>query len=855
MKSLKVVKKYLISYKLRSLAIIISMIFSIMLIVGTSVLRYTNNNLDLQTLKYKNGPYHVVFNGINKEQLNKIQSNRSIEHIGLQYLYNRTSKEEKQNIDIMSANNDYLLSGSKIKEGRLPKNKNEIVVEDWILKLLGLDFKLNQEITLRVNDNDGKYKEEKFFIVGILNDIASNKLYGRRNLYLNFKEKDSNETFAYIEFKQHVNIEKEIEKITTSINIPRENVHSQSDIISLENINNKINFNDLQFVIIISSICGLIIYGIFNISIYDRIKDYSILKAIGCNNYNIFKLVFIELIFMYIISIPIGIVFGLLGVFSINNISNKVNTNIIIHGTLVELKVIIPISIILISILFIGIVILFISVLLYKQIRKISIIDGINKRLSTANLEKSIISITTLRKFMKTYIALSFKNIFRNKKTFLIILLSLSICGITFIVLSYKLSIEKERGNYQNWELHSNSDFQIDVYNENKSKGISETYLNKLKKLDGIKDIDTCKLIPSKMILNEEDIKNQKYFDNLNLGVKDMYFNSYLDKDKNTNELILKNSLRGYNDSALNKLKRYTIKGDINIKAMKEHGDAILYIPQTNNESIGVLPQGESVVNIQPGDSVTIKFRENKVLDDKYYKLEDLNEKYLYKTFKIGAIVSYDYMYDGFERSSLSPNLILSEDTFESVTGVIDYYSINIDIKNGYNHKIIERNISKITSAGDNIRPRNLVQERANLESLYEKSKIYSKGINLVIFIIVVINIINNINYNIISRKDELSILRSMGLDEVKLKRMLLSEGLFYWLSSNIIIIFTSSILQRIIYNLLNISRIGIKFKINYIDYILIIFINLIVIILAIYFSTKKIKEVNLIDGIRAFDR
>ncbi|MCC0632631.1 hypothetical protein [Clostridioides sp. ZZV15-6388] len=75
-------------------------------------------------------------------------------------------------------------------------------------------------------------------------------------------------------------------------------------------------------------------------------------------------------------------------------------------------------------------------------------------------------------------------------------------------------------------------------------------------------------------------------------------------------------------------------------------------------------------------------------------------------------------MYDGFERSSLSPNLILSEDTFESVTGVVDYYSINIDIKNGYNHKTIENSISKITSTGDNIIPRNLVQERAKLDLL-----------------------------------------------------------------------------------------------------------------------------------------
>ncbi len=207
-----------------------------------------------------------------------------------------------------------------------------------------------------------------------------------------------------------------------------------------------------------------------------------------------------------------------------------------------------------------------ISYLLYRQIKKISIIDGINKNFNTNNIKKNIISVTKLRKFMKTYVALSFRNILRNKKTFTVIIVYLSICGIFFILSIYKLSIVEISGNYLDWDLHSNSNFQIDVFSEDKSKGISNKYKTDISKLDGVENLETSQLVPSKLILNESDISNKKYFDNLNIDASDMYFNSYLRKDKNTNELLLKNSFRGYNDDALNKLENYVIKGNINIK-------------------------------------------------------------------------------------------------------------------------------------------------------------------------------------------------------------------------------------------------------------------------------------------------
>lgn len=854
MKSWKIVGKYLKSYKSRSIAIIISMIFSISLIVGVGTLRETNNNVELQSMKYKTGPYQVVFNGINEKQLEKLSKNDNIEHLGVQYLYKSTAKEERQNIDIMGANNDYILSSSKLKEGRLPENKNEIVAEEWVLNLLGINLKPNQEITLKVENGNNGYRVEAFKLVGILNDMAVNKLNGRRNLFIKSDIKNTDVLFANVEFKKGVNIESEINKISQQIGIPKENVHVQDDMLSLENIKNTTSIDDIEFISLVSLVCGFVIYGIFNISIYSRIREYSLLRAVGFNNFDIFKMVIQELGILYIIALPIGIVAGFIGAVVFNSISKNITTNIILHGELVKLNIIIPISIILISVIFIGIIMIIISYLLYRQIRKISIIDGIKKNFNTNNLKKNIISVTKLRKFMKTYAALSFKNIFRNKKTFTIITASLSICGIFFILSSYKLSIIEKRGDYRNWGGYYNSDLQIDVASDDKSKGIPNKYKVDISELDGVKNLETSQLVPSKLILNESDISNKKYFDNLNESVSDMYFNSYLGKDKNTNELLLKNSFRGYNDAALNKLKNYVIKGNINIKKMKEEDIAVLCVPQTNEDSMSALPEGKSVLNIKPGDKVTVKFRENKTLDDKYYKLEDKNDKYIYKTFKVGAIVSYNYMYDAFERSVPSSNVIVSENIFKKDTGISDYYTINVDMKDGYSDKKLEKEISNITSKGKNIVLRNLVQEKENTRALYEKSKIYSIGITLIIFSIVIINIINNVNYNIVSRTNEFGMLRAVGLNEIDLKKMIVFEGVLYWIISSVVIVVTSIFLQIGMYKLLNISLIGIKFNINFVDYGIVILINLILIISVTYFKANKIKNTSIVENIRNLD-
>ncbi|MCT4507720.1 MAG: ABC transporter permease [Tepidibacter sp.] len=846
-KKLNLGNRYVKEYKGRSFAIIISIILSIVLIVGIGTLKQTNDNVELLKMKYETGIYQVEFKGINKDQVKKIQENNNIKNLGLFYLYKSTAEEEKQHLDIMAANNDYITSGAKLIRGRLPKEKDEMVAEEWVLRSLGIQPQINKEIILKVDDGQGGSKKEKFKLVGIISDRAESEAKGLRQLFIPFDLKSEQAMFANLVFKKGTDIYGEIDKIIKYIAIPKKNVYIMNDIISLETSNNKVTIHDIQTLIYVSLICGIVIYGIFNISIYKRVHEYGILRAIGYNNLKIFKLVLQELFSLYIIAMPIGLILGIIGAVLFNNMAETIDTQIILNGQQINLGIVFPTEIILGSIISIGIIMILISFLTYRQIKKISIVDSIKENLNSNNIKRNFVTIRFLQKYIKTYKAISFKNIFRNKKSFLMIVLSMSICGILFITLNYKLSISDSKDFEMIRTIHMNSDFTIDRYD-----GTSEAVIKEIRKLDGIKSLETCMLMNSKLIINENDILNQKYFDKLNSESNHEYFDYFFGKDKKTNELILRNNFRGYNDYALKKLNDYVLDGDIDINKMKNQDLAVVYIPQVNEKNYRPLRKGDSILDIRPGDNVTVKFRKDKVkyLDDNYDKLTDENVEYMYKDFTVGAVVSYDYMYEGFMIGFDSVDIIVSEEKFKEITGINDYFSVNVNMNEGTNHKELETNILKITSKIKGVIFRDLVEQRENIKALHNKTKIYNLGITFILFIITISNIINNIGYNIISRTNEFGILRAVGINNVDFKKMIVFEGLLYGVISSIIVIVTSFIIQKIIYEKSGVISIGVNFSINYINYIIVIFINLLLGVIATYFQSKKIENRSIVECI-----
>ncbi|MGX9758289.1 FtsX-like permease family protein [Clostridioides difficile] len=857
-KRLNLSNKYIKAYKGRSIAISISIVLSIALIVGISILNVTNNNLELQNMKYENGIYSVNFEGIDKNQIKMLEKNNEIENLGLTSVYKQTSSEEKQNIEIEGANNNYITSNSQIIKGRLPEKKNEMVAEEWVLRNFGIKPEVDQEITLKVDNSKGGTEEETFKLVGILSDRASEKSTAKLQLFIHIDLDKHSKIQAHASFKEGTNIYIEVKKICKDININNEDVLINTDMADLEISNSSINLNDMQIVLIMSFICGIVIYGIFNISICKRISEYGILRAVGYDNFKIFKLILQELLSLYSISVPVGLILGTFGAIIFNNLAGSVNTQFIFNGEEIKIGIVFPTFIIVSCIVLIGLINVLIAFFTYRQVKKLSVIDSIKKNLSSNDIKRNFITVGFLRKYMKSYKAISFKNIFRNKKSFVMIVLSMSICGILFITLNYKLDIDMAGKSESFRTQFMNSDFMVDEFvDDTTMTGISYNSIKEISDIEGVKDVETSMVMPSRLILNENEILNKTYFKDMNDSASDMYYKALLDTDKSTNELVLKNNIKGYNDSALKKIREYLLDGNIDIDKMKKEDLAVVYIPQIieGNTRPQFNDSGKSILDIKVGDQITVKFKTDKdVSSDEYWTLEEVGEEYTYKDFTVGSIVYYPYMNETSVIGYSTAEIIISEEKFKEITGIDAYTSANVNTDEDVDDKKLEKEISKITSKDKEVITRNIIQEKENVASMHKKAQIYNLGITFIVFVITMVNIINNIGYNIIARTNEFGVLRAIGLNDSDFKKMIVFEGILYGIISSIISIIVSFILQVFIYNTSGVKSVGVQFDINYIDYLIIIIMNLLLGLITTYIQARKFKDISIIECISKVD-
>ncbi|CEN92510.1 MAG: ABC transporter permease [Paeniclostridium sp.] len=856
-KKLNLGLRYMQIYKARSFAIILSMVLSVAMIVGILTLTKTEDMNSLQTMKYNTGIYHATFKDLNNKQLKIIENSENLENVGAFNFHGITTDKEKQSVIMVNCNEDYIISNSKLEKGRFAKNKNEIVAEEWVLKNLGLEPKLNQIIKLNIEDTSKKIKDEEFKLVGIIKDRPTEKQTGKMQMYLPL-QKNSENLEVGVAFNEKIDIPTYISELAKKANVNKDNITSSEDLITISRDANNISLNTVLSALVISLICGIVVYSIFNISMYKRFKEYGILRAIGARNFKVFKLILNELMTLSLIGIPIGTVLGIVASTISNKYASELKTNIALNGEIIKLHMIYPIVEIILAILFMIIILLLIAFFTYRKINKLSIIDAIKGNRKSDNMKRNIITVKTLRKYMKTYKAISFKNIWRNKKRCIMIILSMSICGILFINSNYKSHLDQSDDFIVDRSMFNNSDMRIDVYGTgNQRGGLSKDDINKIENIDGVKEVVKSQIMNGRMVMDEKDIAIKGYFENINKSSRgEGLFKGYLVKDKLNNELILKQNLRGYDDKALKELNNYLVEGSIDIERMKNEDLAVIYIPRVVDEKHGgkteynIVDNGKPVSDIKVGDTVKVKFREDGKRPIEFITLEDNDAKYIEKEFKVGAIVSYPFMAEDTYSSDQCIDVIVSDNKFTQVTGSEDYQAININLDNGVNDKKVYNEILKTTIKVNGAMARNIMEEKANRDAMYEKSRIYNAEMVVVLFIIAIVNIVNNISQSILDRTNEFGMLRAVGLNNKDFKKMIIFEGFIYTLISSLIIIVVSLVLNKMTYNSFEVSKYGIDFSIRYIDYILIIIINTLVGILTTYLPAKRLEKISVVEMI-----
>jgi ABC-type lipoprotein release transport system permease subunit len=317
---------------------------------------------------------------------------------------------------------------------------------------------------------------------------------------------------------------------------------------------------------------------------------------------------------------------------------------------------------------------------------------------------------------------LSYANLNRNKKRTYVTILSLSLSGIIFVVISSVInSIDPEK------MVKDHFPYDIQIYLDGYTFGEEDspnTEMNMLqmknplgnnlqkeiKNVDGVKKIEKSKEIKAELKGYENEYK---------------YHNLVSTDEKDLEDLEL-----------------YLEDGKIDLERLKSGKELIIYDYQTAKEA-----------GIKAGDNITLTLYDGDKKVDKDFKVQAIS----------GGSGSFAIHYDAFDKlvdvdGTDSIGIYAEDNKYDTIKTYIE----NLDKSNEYIQAIF-------------------IDEQ--LES-YELSIGVTKAIGyslvIVIGIIGFMNLINSMITSIIIRKKELGMLQAIGLTDKQLVKMLNIEAMFY---------------------------------------------------------------------------
>lgn len=304
-------KSYIKKYKNRSISIGLGIVLGIALIVGVGSLSFSAKEQNIKQTEYEMGSHFVRYNDLNDSQVDDIEnmkndgtgdnSKDNIGKLGLITYYDSSTPDSDDLMNIASVNRELLeLQNTELVKGNFPKKADEVVIEKWVLDNLGVKPEIGQKITI---DLYGRKKKESFVVSGILRDRVNAKSSGIMEIFLNRDLKKSNEkTDAYVRFEDDKNIVENIYKISEDLSLDDEGISVNRMLLDAMGQLEEIDYNLIYSAIAAAIVLAIVVYGVFNISIIQRISEYGVIRAIGGKLSDIVKLLLTELLLIWLVS-------------------------------------------------------------------------------------------------------------------------------------------------------------------------------------------------------------------------------------------------------------------------------------------------------------------------------------------------------------------------------------------------------------------------------------------------------------------------------------------------------------------------------------------------------------------------
>lgn len=782
--------KHMVMNKKRTIVMIVGIVLSISLIIMILSLTVSFKSSIIDYLERTKGNYHYMFRNVPSGDINKFDRNVAIDsyfitrerNIGIKIL--EIDKQGLNNLPIV------------ISEGRMVSDYSEILISKY-LRDSNSGYQIGNIINGYLIVGVMEWNDEEIDGITLLNQIDRNEKvdlyvkyteYGLKNRYfvtsniLGIDNKIYSETRGGVltNSSNSLELEKEMALAKYSVYVNQELVDFSSN--SFHPVIMKVIYviaGIILLIIIITSI--YCIRNGFEISLSERIKEYGMLISIGMTFKQLRKSVLLEAGLIFLIGMPLGIGLGIGSNFIFSLIVNK----LVVNDMGFYLKWRVSGVAILIGII-LSMITMYFSV---RKSMKIIINSNLINAIKGNNYDNSVRVKTPylITRFFGLSGDIAYKNIFRGKGKYTVIITSVVIWVFSFVTLSsFDAFISSKLES-----VYKDNDYNL-IVNLNSDGVYNEMITDKIVNIPLIREYAVIKQ-------GNFAIKNPRFSE---------YSRSYYGDNYDVYGLTVESL-------SLEEYKRYTKKLGI----------------KENTEDKAILVDKKGTFDYKKGDVIKgDSFNE--------YGSSELS-------IEIAMVSNIDPL--GVKASYNDVKLVVSEKSIDRYNPGDD---IVLYIKTDKSEMVYEK-IELLVKKHEGVYVENKDREYRTSKILIRLIRIFLYGIMIMISVVGLTNIFNTVSTSISLRMREYAIFKSIGMDSKQFNKMVRLESLFYLGYSLILGIFLGICLSYFAYFVLTrrVEEVSYVFPYKGIIYSVLIVSGLIFMIMR--YSLRMIDKNSLMSVIR----
>ncbi len=775
----QVTGRYLKANKKRTIITIIGIVLSVALIATIGLFFKGTQDAQVENVMRTVGSYHLMFERANEDLVNKMKNDSRVSSSGIYTASDPIKVGDKISIqEIVASDKALELLPFNAKEGRLPENEKEVAVEKWALGYIDKSAEIGKNI--KINGKD-------YTLVGVLENSSVTQMQNAATVLMKNNNINTEKANLLVKISSKVDLQKatkELKKLRG-----RNKVEENNMLLMYQGAKKDYSTRGLYGaifivigIVVISTIA--VIYNSFQISVVERVKQFGLLRAVGTTKKQIRNMVLREATLVAIIAIPLGLLCGIIAVYSVGFVFSLIGGDSVLP-TKISIS-----PIILLGSGAVGLFSIYASALIPANFAgKISPLVAISSRATISKEKVKRRKNKLAEKLFKFEGLLALKNIKRNRKRYRITVFSIVISVVLFI--SFK-SLMDMSTNFRN-EPNESQNIHFKVYKSKEGLGNKDIKIDDLTLDTKIGDKIKSQSVVDKVYgeyraYNFYGAIDDKFEVSDVKDIKDLYRKVNVNGQEKT---VMDVSMSVYDKDALELTKNYLKSGSIDIEKLNEENGVIVI-----NKNKVLRPESKksytgSLADLKVGDEISVQYKENQKVYDEKYKDNIEFGKGKVKKVKVMAIVDAPAFNLGSEvqhESEKALKVITSSDVMKklSESEEIKPRYFDIKVKDPNKEQLAMNDIEGAIKEDPSLRIINIIDENRTEKSNALMMEILVYSFISVISLIGSVNIINTVTTNIILRKREFAALKSIGLTQKGLKKMVTLEGSLYGITGAI---------------------------------------------------------------------